>query len=84
MENSPWTHTTVLLNEAIAALLNKPQDLPDVPAADPADGTYVDGTFGAGGYSRAILAVPGTRVIGIDRDRTAITAGFGRRIRSRI
>jgi 16S rRNA (cytosine1402-N4)-methyltransferase len=39
-------------------------------------GIYVDATFGAGGYSRAILDVAGTRVIGIDRDRTAIAAGF--------
>jgi 16S rRNA (cytosine1402-N4)-methyltransferase len=39
-------------------------------------GVYVDGTFGAGGYSRMILDVPGTRVIGIDRDRTAIAGGF--------
>src|SRR5476649_1284563 len=39
-------------------------------------GVYVDATFGAGGYSRAILEVAGTRVIGIDRDRSAIAAGF--------
>ena len=39
-------------------------------------GIYVDATFGAGGYSRAILATDGTRVIGIDRDRTAIAGGF--------
>ncbi len=39
-------------------------------------GIYVDATFGAGGYSRALLAVEGTRVIGIDRDRTAISGGF--------
>jgi 16S rRNA (cytosine1402-N4)-methyltransferase len=39
-------------------------------------GTYVDATFGAGGYSRLILATPGTRVIAIDRDRTAIAGGF--------
>jgi 16S rRNA (cytosine1402-N4)-methyltransferase len=39
-------------------------------------GTYVDATFGGGGYSRAILDVPGTRLIGIDRDRTAIAGGF--------
>jgi 16S rRNA (cytosine1402-N4)-methyltransferase len=39
-------------------------------------GTYVDATFGAGGYSRVILDVGGTRVIGIDRDRTAIAGGF--------
>lgn len=40
-----------------------------------AGGIYVDATFGAGGYSRAILDVPGTRLIAIDRDRTAIAAG---------
>jgi 16S rRNA (cytosine1402-N4)-methyltransferase len=39
-------------------------------------GIYVDATFGAGGYSAAILNNPGTRVIGIDRDRTAIAGGF--------
>ena len=39
------------------------------------DGVYVDATFGAGGYARAILATPGARVIGIDRDDTAIAAG---------
>ena len=39
-------------------------------------GIYVDATFGAGGYSRAILETPQTRVIGIDRDRTAIAGGF--------
>ena len=41
-----------------------------------AGGIYVDATFGAGGYSRALLEVAGTRVIGIDRDRTAIAGGF--------
>jgi 16S rRNA (cytosine1402-N4)-methyltransferase len=40
-------------------------------------GLYIDGTFGAGGYSRAILAAGETRVIGIDRDRTAIALGAG-------
>ena len=39
-------------------------------------GIYVDATFGAGGYSRAILDTQGTRVIGIDRDRSAIMGGF--------
>src|SRR5712671_5470540 len=39
-------------------------------------GTYVDATFGAGGYSRTILDTAGTRIIGIDRDRSAITGGF--------
>ena len=36
----------------------------------------IDGTFGAGGHTRAILHVEGTRVIGIDRDRNAIAAGY--------
>jgi 16S rRNA (cytosine1402-N4)-methyltransferase len=38
-------------------------------------GLYIDGTFGAGGYSRAILAAADCKVIGIDRDRTAIALG---------
>jgi 16S rRNA (cytosine1402-N4)-methyltransferase len=40
-----------------------------------AGGVYVDATFGAGGYARLILATPGTRVIGIDRDQSAIARG---------
>jgi 16S rRNA (cytosine1402-N4)-methyltransferase len=39
-------------------------------------GVYVDATFGAGGYSRAILDTKGALVIGIDRDRSAIALGF--------
>jgi 16S rRNA (cytosine1402-N4)-methyltransferase len=42
-----------------------------------ADGLYIDGTFGAGGHTRAILDVAGTRVIAIDRDHNAIAAGAG-------
>jgi 16S rRNA (cytosine1402-N4)-methyltransferase len=57
-------HVAVLCREAIAML------------APRAGGVYVDATFGAGGYSRAILEVDGTRVVGIDRDRTAIAEGF--------
>jgi 16S rRNA (cytosine1402-N4)-methyltransferase len=38
-------------------------------------GVYVDATFGAGGYTRAILATPSARVIGIDRDHGAIVEG---------
>ncbi|WP_420134200.1 16S rRNA (cytosine(1402)-N(4))-methyltransferase RsmH [Rhodopseudomonas sp.] len=41
-----------------------------------AGGVYVDGTFGAGGYTRLILDTADTRVIAIDRDRTAIAGGF--------
>jgi 16S rRNA (cytosine1402-N4)-methyltransferase len=38
-------------------------------------GVYIDGTFGAGGYSRAILAAADCRVIGIDRDANALALG---------
>src|SRR4051794_36169457 len=57
-------HIPVLGREAVELL--SPRD----------GGTYVDATFGAGGYSRAILDIAGTRVIGIDRDRSAIAGGF--------
>jgi 16S rRNA (cytosine1402-N4)-methyltransferase len=40
-------------------------------------GLYVDATFGAGGFTRAILATAGARVIGIDRDRNAVRNGGG-------
>jgi len=32
-------------------------------------GTFIDCTFGGGGYSRAILQFPGTKVLAIDRDK---------------
>jgi 16S rRNA (cytosine1402-N4)-methyltransferase len=57
-------HIPVLGRQAVEML--RPRD----------GGVYVDATFGAGGYSRAILDVAGTRVIGIDRDRSAISGGF--------
>ncbi len=38
-------------------------------------GIYVDGTFGRGGYTKAILEAAATRVFGIDRDPAAITFG---------
>ena len=57
-------HIPVLGREAVRMLA--PRD----------GGIYVDATFGAGGYSRAILDAAATRVIGIDRDRTAIAGGF--------
>ncbi|MBK3801018.1 16S rRNA (cytosine(1402)-N(4))-methyltransferase RsmH [Azospirillum brasilense] len=56
-------HISVLLNEVVDAL--SPRD----------GGVYVDGTFGAGGYSRAILDRADCRVWGIDRDPEAIERG---------
>jgi 16S rRNA (cytosine1402-N4)-methyltransferase len=38
-------------------------------------GLYLDATFGAGGYSEALLSVPGTLVLALDRDPVAIAAG---------
>ncbi len=56
-------HLSVMRDEAVAALA-------------PIDGgTYIDGTFGAGGYSRALLDIAECKVVGIDRDVTAIAAG---------
>ena len=40
------------------------------------EGVYIDGTFGAGGHTSAMLGVAGTQVVGIDRDREAIAGGF--------
>jgi 16S rRNA (cytosine1402-N4)-methyltransferase len=56
-------HVPVLLAEAIAALA--PRD----------DGLYVDGTFGAGNYSRAILEAARCRVVALDRDPEAVRRG---------
>jgi 16S rRNA (cytosine1402-N4)-methyltransferase len=38
-------------------------------------GVYIDGTFGAGGYTRAILGAAKCKVIAIDRDPNAVAAG---------
>jgi 16S rRNA (cytosine1402-N4)-methyltransferase len=39
-------------------------------------GVYIDATFGAGGYSRAMLAAADCKVIGIDRDAGALVLGL--------
>ena len=41
---------------------------PLLRAVSPVSGLWVDGTFGAGGYARGLLAAGADRVIGIDRD----------------
>ncbi len=57
-------HTPVMLNEVIEALA-------------PQDGEhFIDGTFGAGGYSNAILNAAKCYVFAIDRDPSAIARGL--------
>jgi 16S rRNA (cytosine1402-N4)-methyltransferase len=60
----PRQHRTVLLHEAVDALVTTP------------DGLYVDGTFGRGGHSRLLLSrlSPRARLIAFDRDPEAVAA----------
>lgn len=60
--SGPSRHVPVLLHEVVAAL---------APAVGE---THVDATFGAGGYTRALLA-SGAEVIAFDRDPDAIVGG---------
>ena len=64
MSAAAWPHRTVLLHEAIDALVTTAQ------------GIYVDGTFGRGGHSRLLLERlgPGARVLALDRDPEAVAA----------
>jgi 16S rRNA (cytosine1402-N4)-methyltransferase len=57
-------HRTVLLHEAVDALVTTP------------DGLYVDGTYGRGGHSRLLLSRLSARgrVIAFDRDPEAVAA----------
>jgi 16S rRNA (cytosine1402-N4)-methyltransferase len=70
----PARHVPVLLDDVLAAL-------------EPRDGEiYVDGTFGAGGYTEAVLESADCKVVAIDRDPNAILDGWGlvRRMRGRL
>ena len=62
-ENTGRPHVSVMLDEVLATLR---------PAAGE---VYADGTFGAGGYSKAILEAADCKVIGIDRDKSALWLG---------
>ena len=55
-------HTPVMLAEVLNSLA-------------PLEGTFLDATFGRGGYTQAILSNPKTKVIALDRDAEAITYG---------
>jgi 16S rRNA (cytosine1402-N4)-methyltransferase len=59
----PQGHIPVLVDAVLAAIT--PRD----------DATYIDATFGAGGYSEAILGAARCRVFGIDRDPDAVERG---------
>lgn len=73
--NNPGQHTTVLLNEAVEALINgnrqttlenrKPKSI------------YVDGTFGRGGHTRLLLSRldVNSEVIAFDKDPAAVMEG---------
>jgi 16S rRNA (cytosine1402-N4)-methyltransferase len=61
----PVRHIPVLLAEVLETLR---------PGAA---GRFIDGTFGAGGYSRAILDAADCNVLSLDRDPAAIAAGRG-------
>ena len=56
-------HHSVLLNAVLAAINPR------------ANSIYVDGTFGGGGYSKALLQAVNCRVLGIDRDPLACEQG---------
>jgi 16S rRNA (cytosine1402-N4)-methyltransferase len=60
----PAPHVPVLLGPLLAAVA-------------PVTGLWVDGTFGAGGYTRGLLDAGAVRVIGIDRDPSVFRMAAG-------
>ncbi|MFT4192193.1 MAG: 16S rRNA (cytosine(1402)-N(4))-methyltransferase RsmH [Comamonas sp.] len=67
------THTTVLLEEAVRALLQQPAGTAPDGVPPPAR-HFVDGTFGRGGHTRLLLSrlAPADRVTVFDKDPQAI------------
>lgn len=61
-ENAP--HIPVLIEPLVAAVA-------------PVGGVWLDGTLGAGGYARALLAAGAAKVIGVDRDPAALAMAEG-------
>ena len=64
MSTAAQRHIPVMLGPVVAALAPEPGQI------------IIDGTFGLGGYSRALLDA-GAHVVAIDRDPTAIAGGAG-------
>lgn len=66
MATDDYEHKPVLLQEVLAGLDPKP------------DGVVIDGTFGRGGHTRALLERlgPKGRVFAIDKDPQAVSAGL--------
>ena len=64
MSGQDFRHETVLLQEAVDALVTDTQ------------GIYIDGTFGRGGHTRRLLSLLGAeaRVLGFDKDPEAVEA----------
>ncbi|MBL7251789.1 16S rRNA (cytosine(1402)-N(4))-methyltransferase RsmH [Alloalcanivorax sp. C16-2] len=64
-DNKQYEHQPVMLEEVLEMWSTR------------ADGFYVDGTFGRGGHSRALLGRLGAaaRLVGVDRDPQAVAAG---------
>ncbi|WP_374641764.1 16S rRNA (cytosine(1402)-N(4))-methyltransferase RsmH [Tabrizicola sp.] len=68
-----------------APLPGRPSEDPHIPVlidailreCSPVSGVWLDGTLGAGGYTRALLAAGAERVIGIDRDPLALEMAAG-------